>query len=370
MIDTEPNERSTELTDIGGVDEDLADELWLSGYRTIDDLRAASEDDIAGVDGVSTPLAARIKADIGDSAGEGNGSENHTMADTPTEEFSFLGLKWYHFAIVLFFSSGTLLGTITGDVSIGTVLMALGINFAIVFALTKLYRWLQGTQAEPEPASTIEGTSAESDGATEQISSADDKTPDDGFITTTVPGASETKEQRGAIAVILFAVGMIVAVSVFGGLGVIAVLGVLGVLLFFGGLDAQRVERRELATFQSTTGTVIATEIQETVQGGRKPLIEYKYTVDGQSYKYDKIWPGKPSAQIMSPRRVQGFLSSYSEGKDITVYYDPADPSNAFLVRDSWAFWHISASLVGAGLLAYVGLVILGMIPVPTVTPA
>ncbi len=54
-----------QLTDVDGVGESKAEELRDAGYETVDDLRRASQEDIADVEGVGKALAARIKADVG-----------------------------------------------------------------------------------------------------------------------------------------------------------------------------------------------------------------------------------------------------------------------------------------------------------------
>jgi large subunit ribosomal protein L32e len=54
-----------ELTDIGGVGEAKAETLREAGFETVDDVRGASQDDLAAVDDVGMALAARIKADVG-----------------------------------------------------------------------------------------------------------------------------------------------------------------------------------------------------------------------------------------------------------------------------------------------------------------
>jgi large subunit ribosomal protein L32e len=55
-----------ELTDISGVGESKAETLREAGFETVEDVRGASQDDLAAVDGVGMALAARIKADVGD----------------------------------------------------------------------------------------------------------------------------------------------------------------------------------------------------------------------------------------------------------------------------------------------------------------
>ncbi|MDY7081779.1 MAG: 50S ribosomal protein L32e, partial [Halobacteria archaeon] len=53
------------LTDIDGVGETKADSLRDAGYETVEDVKRASQDELASVEGVGKALAARIKADVG-----------------------------------------------------------------------------------------------------------------------------------------------------------------------------------------------------------------------------------------------------------------------------------------------------------------
>ncbi|WP_254545280.1 50S ribosomal protein L32e [Halomarina pelagica] len=54
-----------ELTDISGVGEAKAEALREAGFETVDDVRRASQEDLAEADGIGNALAARIKADVG-----------------------------------------------------------------------------------------------------------------------------------------------------------------------------------------------------------------------------------------------------------------------------------------------------------------
>jgi len=54
-----------EIEDIGGVGPSKADALREAGYESIEDLKAASQSELADIDGVGNALAARIKADVG-----------------------------------------------------------------------------------------------------------------------------------------------------------------------------------------------------------------------------------------------------------------------------------------------------------------
>ena len=62
MADDEPET----LEDISGVGESKAEALREAGYESVEDVRGASQSDLAEVDGIGNALAARIKADVGD----------------------------------------------------------------------------------------------------------------------------------------------------------------------------------------------------------------------------------------------------------------------------------------------------------------
>jgi large subunit ribosomal protein L32e len=74
MADDEPEtedaaaeaEGPQDLEDISGVGASKADALRDAGFETIEDVKEASQDDLAEADGVGNALAARIKADVGD----------------------------------------------------------------------------------------------------------------------------------------------------------------------------------------------------------------------------------------------------------------------------------------------------------------
>ena len=67
------------LEDISGVGPSKAESLREAGYETIEDVRAASQSELADVSGVGNALAARIKADVG-------GLEVETETDAEIEE--------------------------------------------------------------------------------------------------------------------------------------------------------------------------------------------------------------------------------------------------------------------------------------------
>jgi large subunit ribosomal protein L32e len=69
QVDDEPEEDvesdadESDLTDLGGVEEDVAEALRGAGYASRAHVAAASQDQLQDVDGVSTALAARMKAE-------------------------------------------------------------------------------------------------------------------------------------------------------------------------------------------------------------------------------------------------------------------------------------------------------------------
>jgi len=68
-----------ELEDISGVGPSKGEALEAAGYESVEDVKAASQSELAEVDGVGNALAARIKADVG-------GLEVEAEADAEIEE--------------------------------------------------------------------------------------------------------------------------------------------------------------------------------------------------------------------------------------------------------------------------------------------
>lgn len=70
-----------ELNDISGVGDAKADALREAGFETVEDVKAASQGELADVEGIGNALAARIKADVG-----GLEVEEETEADVEDTE--------------------------------------------------------------------------------------------------------------------------------------------------------------------------------------------------------------------------------------------------------------------------------------------
>jgi hypothetical protein len=83
-----------------------------------------------------------------------------------------------------------------------------------------------------------------------------------------------------------------------------------------------------------------------------QPLVEYEYTVGGKKYRCSRIDVG----EMISGSELETVLSRYPIGAEVTVYYDPADPSKALLERELprkvfWAVGCVLALVLGAPLV-------------------
>jgi large subunit ribosomal protein L32e len=79
--DAEGTEELQSLEDISGVGSSKAEALEDAGFESVEDVQAASQDDLADVEGIGNALAARIKADVG-----GLEVEEETEAEIEDEE--------------------------------------------------------------------------------------------------------------------------------------------------------------------------------------------------------------------------------------------------------------------------------------------
>ena len=76
------DEPTDTLNDISGVGASKADALRDAGYADIDDVRAATQEELADVEGIGNALAARIKADVGSlEVDETEAADDSTPAD-------------------------------------------------------------------------------------------------------------------------------------------------------------------------------------------------------------------------------------------------------------------------------------------------
>jgi large subunit ribosomal protein L32e len=86
VADDADAETPTDLTDVSGVSEGRAEALRDAGYGSVADVRRASQEDLAEVEGIGTALAARIKADVGDLDVEEGAGTVEEAEPTPEED--------------------------------------------------------------------------------------------------------------------------------------------------------------------------------------------------------------------------------------------------------------------------------------------
>jgi hypothetical protein len=87
--------------------------------------------------------------------------------------------------------------------------------------------------------------------------------------------------------------------------------------------------------WRSVTGQILSSEVRErrSSEGGTTsyPVVTYQYNVGLTSYQSDKVSPGMGWGGV----DVDKVMARYPAGSTVTVYYDPQNPSDALLERDS-----------------------------------
>lgn len=104
----------------------------------------------------------------------------------------------------------------------------------------------------------------------------------------------------------------------------------LGITLGYGPYLVMRARRCD--SWPSVEGTVLASD-SERASGrkGRHLLrIRYEYQVADQLYENNSIWPDGPR----SVDHAASFMALYPPGSKHPVYYDPASPDDAVLLRE------------------------------------
>lgn len=138
----------------------------------------------------------------------------------------------------------------------------------------------------------------------------------------------------------------------------------LGLVLMAAGGYASVEQDRQAATFQPTEATVVSSVVvdpeytaPEAAPDLDQPDITYEYTVDGETYQSSSVFPGIDAMGVGTPP-AEDVVASHPEGATVTAYYDPDDPSRAFLVKTTYPVgWSIPIAfgllltVIGAGYL-------------------
>jgi len=110
---------------------------------------------------------------------------------------------------------------------------------------------------------------------------------------------------------------------------------------------------------EPTTATIISVDIDERLNDGDReyrPAIRYRYTVDGETYTSDNVYPGQFVRWHGSESTAASVVERYTAGSDttasgdpVTIYYNPDDPGEAYLHNPGWpSGWYIAVALNSA----------------------
>ena len=122
--------------------------------------------------------------------------------------------------------------------------------------------------------------------------------------------------------------------------------------LFFSALAfwAARYFSRELRRtrdWPTVPGRILERGVGEPMGAGRTymPRVRYAYRVDGKEYTGDQVYVIRRTGHL--PDAVQKLVDSLPD--PVTVHYNPRDPTQTWLIANSWGvFW----LLLAVGLLA------------------
>ena len=128
-------------------------------------------------------------------------------------------------------------------------------------------------------------------------------------------------------------------------------------LIFFALAILQYMKAKKAAeTWLTASGVVLDSSV--TVHRGRtskghttvsyKPQVNYEYQVKDQKYNNDRI--GFGTAAYSFKGKADKVIANYMRGTQVTVHYDPADPSKAVL--ETKAMGGMSFIILGVILLA------------------
>jgi hypothetical protein len=119
------------------------------------------------------------------------------------------------------------------------------------------------------------------------------------------------------ISFILLAIPFYLAFNVF----------VIGIMLYM-----QSASKAAL-NWPSVQGKILSSRVHYTSSYSKSspsPWVEYTYEVDGKKYKSMTIARG---GMVSSQTLAEDIVARYPKGADVTVYYDPGNPSKACLEK-------------------------------------
>ncbi len=115
-------------------------------------------------------------------------------------------------------------------------------------------------------------------------------------------------------------------------------------LLILGGVGYLIYKRSQQSTayrqaaqaWPSTTGTILASTVESYWSGrhqSMRPVVLYQYEVNGVGYQSQTIKAGDQFMKIRVSGDVLKTTMKYPVGATVTIYYNPANPSESALER-------------------------------------
>lgn len=111
---------------------------------------------------------------------------------------------------------------------------------------------------------------------------------------------------------------------------------------------------------EPTAAEIIETDIEMQVDDDDReyrPVVVYRYAVDGEIYQTDNVYPGQFVRWHDSRSTAQSAIEPYqvgqrtkTTGEEVTVHYNPAAPNEAYLRNDGWpSGWYIPVIYIPIG---------------------
>ena len=125
---------------------------------------------------------------------------------------------------------------------------------------------------------------------------------------------------------------------------------VVGVIIY------SRMAADAVKNWPSVPGTIVSSRLarSHSYDTGSAPFafVNYKYEVGGKAYKSVTVAPG---GAVNDEEVAKAIVARYPARADATVYYNPKNPANAFLEKNSTAqqslFWRI---LIGGNAVLWI----------------
>ena len=121
--------------------------------------------------------------------------------------------------------------------------------------------------------------------------------------------------------------------SMFSFVAALAGIGLIGLALW---LRARAAQSRR---WPSVEGTVLESRVDDAHLEFMKPVLRYRYVVDGRSHVGFRV---AFSGYGVSRRAMADLIRPYAVGQAVRVFYDPAHPASAVLDphgRSDWVYW-------------------------------